>query len=465
MHMSAEIGEKCAVVGLYDVGLAAARLAVPALWSLQHRGQESSGIVVSDGEMLRAHRGMGLVARVYEEKDIDALPGSIALGHNRYSTDGGSTVDHVQPVVREDMLVASAHNGNLPVTDALRDFLMEHDALISGSNDSEMMTDAIRYHMSRGASLEEAIIESFPLFTGAFSFLVMTKDKIAAVRDQFGIRPLSIGRINGGYMFASETCALNTLQAKHLRDVQPGELVIAGQDGLRSFEIATGKQKLDIFELVYFARPDSVLLGKRVNEVRRNFGFHLADEHSIKADVVIPIPDSAIPAAEGYSEKTGIPLRHGFAKNRYIHRTFIQPDQRLREMGVRLKLDIIPEVVAGKRVVIVDDSIVRATTARDLVSMLRGAGAIEVHFMVSSPPVKYPDFYGIDTPNQSKLAAAHMSIEEIRKSIGANSLHYLSYEGLIKATGLPEDVFCTSCFTGNYPIDIGVKREGIIFHV
>lgn len=463
--MSAEMGEKCAVVGLYDAGPQAARLAVPALWSLQHRGQESSGIVVSDGESLSAHKGMGLVARVYEEKNIDGLPGSIAMGHNRYSTDGGSIADHIQPVLRADMLVAAAHNGNLPVTDTLRDFLTKHNALIPGSNDSEMMTDAIAHHMKRGASLEDAVIDSFPLFTGAFSFLVMTKDKIAAVRDRFGIRPLSIGRINGGYMFASETCALNTLQARFLRDVRPGELVVAGPEGLKSFEIATGQQQLDIFELVYFARPDSVLLGKRVNEVRRNFGFQLAVEHPVKADVVIPIPDSAIPAAEGYSEKTGIPLRHGFAKNRYIHRTFIQPDQRLRELGVRLKLDIIPEVIAGKRVVIVDDSIVRATTARDLVSMLRGAGAIEVHFMVSSPPVKYPDFYGIDTPDQSKLAAAHMSIEDIRKKIGANSLHYLSYEGLISATGLPEDVFCTSCFTGQYPIGIGAKREGIIFNV
>jgi amidophosphoribosyltransferase len=458
------LNEKCAVIGFHGVE-DAARLAVPGLSSLQHRGQEGSGLVVSDGETMRIHKDMGLVARVYDEEHIDALPGNIAMGHNRYATHGESSLDHVQPVMRKNMLVAAAHNGNLPMTDALEHFLSEKNALIPGSNDSEMMTDAIEYYMEKGASLDDAIIESYRLFTGAFSLLVMTKDKIAAVRDANGIRPLSIGKINGGYMVASETCAFNTLEARFLRDVQPGELVVIGPDGLVSHEIVKGDQKLDIFEFVYFARPDSMLMGKRVNEVRRNFGIRLAQEYPIKADVVIPIPDSAIPAAEGYSETTGIPLRQGFAKNRYINRTFIEPDPRIREMGVKLKLNLVPEVVQGKRVVLVDDSIVRATTARDLVAMFRAAGAIEVHLMVSSPPVKYPDFYGIATKDQSTLVAAQHSVDEIRKIIGANSLNYLSLDGLIKATELPEESFCTSCFTGEYPIDIGHNREGIIFGV
>lgn len=456
--------EKCAVVGLYDIGPEAARLAVPALSSLQHRGQDSSGLVVSDGEM-HVHKGMGLVATVHVEKHMKKLPGTLAIGHNRYATFGESNLEHVQPVIRPDLQVAVAHNGNLPVTECLENFLREHDALIPGSNDSEMMTDAIAYYMSTGATLEEAITDSFPLFTGAFSLVVMTKDKVAAVRDSSGIRPLSIGKLNGGYMFASETCAFETLDARYIRDVRPGEMVVIGPGGLQSFEIQKGKQQLDIFEFVYFSRPDSMLLGRRVNEVRRNFGIRLAQEFPVKADIVVPIPDSSIPSAEGFSETSGIPLRQAFAKNRYINRTFIEPDQRVRELGVRLKLNIIPEVVRGKRVVVVDDSIVRATTARDLVQMFRSKGAIEVHLMVSSPPVKYPDFYGIATPDQSKLIASRMSVDDIRKKIGADSLSFLSYEGMIAATELPEDVFCTSCFTGNYPIEIGHNKNGIIFNV
>lgn len=455
--------EKCAVVGMYKAGPDGARLVHPALFTLQHRGQESTGIAVSDGNQIRFHKDMGLVAHVYNERIIDSLPGAIAIGHNRYSTHSGSTAEHAQPVIGEDLLLATAHNGNLPVTDKLESFLSSKNISIEGHNDSEMMTDAIRYYMKQGAMLEEAVIESFPLFTGAFSFLAMTKDKIVAIRDQFGIRPLSIGKLNGGYVFASETCALDTVQASFLRDVRPGEMVILDERGLTSHELAPGEQKLDIFELVYFARPDSRLLGHSVNEIRYNFGVRLAQENAIKADIIIPVPDSAIPAAEGYASVTGIPTRQGFAKNRYIHRTFIEPDQRLRDNDVRLKLHPLPDVIAGKRVIIIDDSIVRKTTAGHLVELVRRAGAIEVHFLVSSSPVKFPDFYGVDTPNQSKLAAANMSVDEIRRSINADSLHYLSYEGMIAATGLPEDVFCTSCFTGDYPIDIGVNREGIIF--
>lgn len=455
--------EKCAVVGMYGAGPDSPRLAVYALSSLQHRGQESSGIAASDGGSIRIHKDMGLVAHVYNDEIINSLPYSLLLGHNRYSTYLGSTKDHAQPVMRDDMLVALGHNGNLPVTDTLEKFLSSHNISTSGSNDSEMMADAIRRYVQSGASLGDAISECFPLFTGAFSMLVMTKDAIAAVRDQYGIHPLSIGRLNGGYVFASETCAFNPIQASFLRDVRPGEMVMIDEKGLHSTELAKSTLKIDIFEPVYFMRPDSELLGRSVNEMRYNFGIHLAKECPVKADIVIPVPDSAIPAAEGYAFQSGIPMREGFAKNRYIHRTFIQPSQQQRENDVRLKLNPLPDVIAGKRVIVIDDSIVRSTTARHLVDLLWQAGAIEVHFMVTSPPVKFSDFYGIDTPEQKKLAAATMTIEEIRLAIHATSLHYLSFDGLIKATGLPEEVFCTACFTGEYPIDIGKKRDGIIY--
>jgi amidophosphoribosyltransferase len=455
--------EECGVIGMYGVGNEAARLAVPALWALQHRGQESSGISVSNLESIHTHKGMGLVARVFNEENIDALHGSIAIGHNRYSTDKASTIDHAQPVIRDDELVALAHNGNLPVTEKLEAFLSSQNIPTSESNDSEMMADAIRSFLHKGADLPHAVSDSFPLFTGAFSLVVMTKDKLVAVRDQYGIHPLSIGKLNGGYVFASETCAFNPIQATLLRDVRPGEMVVIDENGLTSIELAKSKQKLDIFEFVYTARPDSMLLGRPVNEVRYNFGINLGKEHPVKADIVIPVPLTAIPAAEGYSFQTGIPMREGFAKNSYIHRTFIQPSQKQRENEVRLKLSPLLDVIAGKRVVVIDDSIVRSTTAGHLVDLLWQAGAIEVHVLITSPPVKFPDYYGIDTPVQKKLAAATMTVEEIRQAIHATSLHYLSYEGLIAATGLPEDVFCTSCFTGEYPIDIGKHSEGIIF--
>jgi amidophosphoribosyltransferase len=456
--------ENCAVVGFFNTGSETARLAVPALMTLQHRGQESSGIAVSHEEQLKVHKDMGLVASVYRPEDIDALPGSIAIGHNRYSTDGPSSVEHAQPIMREDRLVTFAHNGNLPVTDALEAFLKEKNAFRPGSNDSEMMADAVEWYVRRGASLEDAMTESYPLFTGAFSVVAMTKDTLVAARDPYGIRPLSIGKINGGFVFASETCALDTVQARHIRDVRPGELVVVKEKEMYGREVASAHQKLDVFEYVYFARPDSMLMGQSVNEVRWKYGVQLAHEHPVKADIVIPVPDSAIPAAEGYAFQSGIPMRQGFSKNRYIHRTFITPDQRLREAGVRLKLNPLEPVLAGKRVAVVDDSIVRATTARDLVTLLRSKGAVEVHFMVSSPPVVYPDFYGINTSDQSQLIAASKSIDEIRQQIGADSLNYLSYEGLISATGVSEDLLCTSCFTGEYPIEIGkMNRSGIVY--
>ncbi len=459
--MRHELSEKCGIVGITGgADLDAARIVYFGLWALQHRGQESSGIAVTDGDQLRAHKGMGLVAHVYDEGTIDALSGDLGIGHNRYSTSAGSTSEHIQPVVHERL--GSVHNGNLPSTRELEIFLSAHNVSCQGLNDSEMMTAAIGHYVDRGATLPEAVRDAYPLFTGAFSLLVLGTDNIIAVRDPHGIRPLSIGKLNGGYVFASETCALDTVHASYIGDVAPGQMMIADRGGNLTFEqIVQGQQHLDIFEFVYFARPDSVLLGQSVYEVRKKLGRNLYQENPMCADVVIAIPDSAIPAALGYAQISGIPYEEGFAKNRYIHRTFIQPEQHLRERGVALKLNPLPSVLKGKRVIVIDDSIVRGTTMGPLVQSLRKAGAKEVHVKISSPPVLYPDFYGIDTPDQKKLIAARMDLSHIREHIGADSLQYLSYEGMIDATGLPEDTFSTSCFTGIYPIDIGERKSEV----
>lgn len=460
------IEEKCAVFGVYGRGLEAARLTHFGLYALQHRGQESSGISSSTGENIITHKAMGLVTQVYTEENLEKLKGSMAIGHNRYSTYGGSLFQHTQPVVDfDDNMLVVAHNGNLPRLDKLTAFLKEKNVPTDRYNDTEHMYAAIKWHLKQGHTLEDAIKASFPLFTGAFCLLIMTKDKIAAVRDAFGIRPFCIGTLNGGYVFSSETCALDTINATYLRDVHPGEMVVVDEKGLQSYQLAKPNQKIDIFEFVYFSRPDSMLLGKRIYKVRENLGRALAREYPIKADAVIPVPDSAIPATVGYANTLKIPFEFGLVKNRYIGRTFIMPDPRLRDRGVQMKLNPIQEVIRDKKVVVIDDSIVRGTTTKKLVKMIRDAGAREVHLLISSPPVKYPDFYGIDTPTQKELIAAKMPVKEIEKFVGADSLYYLSYEGLIKATELPEDVFCTSCFTGKYPIDIGENEKNIKFDV
>lgn len=456
------LGEKCAVFGVFGRDLDAARLTYFGLYALQHRGQESSGITASDGKTLRTRKALGLVAQVYSEEDLEHLTGHLAIGQNRYSTSGGSLAKHTQPVIDDNDPVALAHNGNLPTVKKLKNFLLKNDVAVDDLNDSELMHAIIKYFLLKGMPLEKAVEKAFPLFTGAFSLLVMTKDTIVAVRDSFGIRPLSIGKLNGsGFVVSSETCAFDTVNAQYLRDVEPGEMIVISQKGMTAKTLAPANQKLDIFEFVYFARPDSRLLGKSVYQVRKNLGVELAREHPIEADVVIPVPDSAIPAAIGYSAQSGIPFEFGLVKNRYIGRTFILPDQRLRDRGVQMKLNPLREAIQGKRVIIIDDSIVRGTTAKKLVKLVRDAGARTVHLMSSCPPVRFPDFYGIDTPFQKDLIAAQMSITQIEHFVGADSLHYLSYKGLIKSTGLPESVFCTSCFTGNYPIDIGDNAKTV----
>ncbi|MSR71265.1 MAG: amidophosphoribosyltransferase [Candidatus Taylorbacteria bacterium] len=450
-----ELNEKCAVFGVYGEHMDVSRLTFFGLFALQHRGQESSGMAVSDGVKISSHKGVGFVSHVFTEEVIDSLKGYSAVGHNRYSTCKDSSLDHAHPIIINNNSLALVHNGNLPSTKLLKEFLRSKNVLVTDDfSDSRLMTEAIGWHMVQGDTLPQAVQNSFPLFTGSFSLLVMDNNTMIAVRDSYGIRPLSLARLNGGFVFSSETCAFSPIGATFIREVLPGEMVIVDKAGLRSVQVTKSTSKLDIFEFIYFARHDSNLLGKSVYEVRKNFGKNLAKECQIKADVVIAVPETSLPMAMGYSRESGIPYEMGLTKNRYIQRTFIQPDQRLRQQGVKMKLTPLPEVLKDQRVIVIDDSIVRGTTSRQVVKMLFDAGAREVHFMVSSPPIRFPDFYGIDIPNQNDLLAFKKDIEEMRVFLGATSLHFLSLQGVIDATGIPQSEFNTSCFTGEYPIDL-----------
>lgn len=457
------IGEKCAVFGVYGKGLDVSRLTFFGLYALQHRGQESSGIATTDGEKIYSYKRGGLVSQVYNEEIIRSLFGHCAIGHNRYSTSSGTDIKHAQPIEVSDGSLVLVHNGNLPTVDLLVNFLKKRGVILSDISDSKIITEALYVLTKEGLSLEKSIEKIFPLITGSFSLLVMNRDKIIAVRDQYGIRPLSIGKINGGYVFASETCAFHPIGAKHIGEVSPGEMVVVNKNGLHRKRLAKNKQKLDIFEFVYFSRPDSNLLGQSVYDVRKRFGEELAKENKISADVVIPVPETAIPVAIGYANATQIPFEMGLIKSRYIHRTFIEPEQHIREQGVKLKLTPLETTIKSKRVVVIDDSIVRGTTSRQIVKALFEAGAKEVHFLVSCPPVKFPDFYGLDLPKQSDLLAFNKSIPQMNKFLGSTTLNFLSYKGMIKATGIPESSFCTSCFTGKYPINIRWRKKGIIY--
>ena len=464
--MTDQLTEKCAVFGIFEskkhhTGLEAARLAFYGLWSLQHRGQESSGIASSDGKEIYSHSAAGLVATVYREEDLEQLPGHIAIGHNRYSTSGGSDDFYNQPFVNRDHKFAFAHNGNLPDTTKLEEFLSERKVKLHDKNDSALMVAAIAVYMDEGLDIVEAIKKSWPLFTGVYSIVMMDTERLIAFRDECGVRPLSIGKIGNGYTVASETAAFDTIGAEHIRDVEPGELVVIDIDGLTSHQIVPSNQKLDIFEMVYFARPDSLLLGKRIDLVRQDFGREMYKEFPIEADVIVPVPDSGTPAALGYSQASKIPFEMALIKNRYIHRTFIRPTAQLRERDLKMKLNPVIELLKDQRVVLVDDSIVRGTTMRHLVSMIFEIGAKEVHLLITSPPVRYPDFYGINTPKQSELLAAYMTEEEMRDHVGATSLHFLSFDGMIGATGLPASNFSSSHFNGVYPVSIGKRAKEI----
>ncbi|MDH7480431.1 MAG: amidophosphoribosyltransferase [Armatimonadota bacterium] len=449
--------EECGVFGVYAEGEDVARLTYFGLFGLQHRGQESAGIAVSDGSVIRVHKDMGLVNQIFTESILAELRGHIAIGHNRYSTTGSSIVQNAQPIVCESKFgtIAIGHNGNLINAAELRSELEADGETFTSTSDTEIIAKLIA--RSDASSIEDAITETMHKISGAYSLVILTRDKLLGVRDPYGIRPLCIGRFNHqNYILSSETCALSLVGAKFVSEIEPGEIAIIDKSGLREVQaIPTRKHALCVFEFIYFARPDSMMYHKTLHLVRQRMGHELAQEHPAPdAQVVIPIPDTGTPAAIGYAAASRIQYGEGVIKNRYIHRTFIEPNQRMRDLGVRMKFNPVKETLAGKRVVMVEDSIVRATTTRPTVKMLRDAGAIAVHVRISSPPIKYPCFYGIDMAKQSELIAANMSVEEIRQHIGADSLGYLSIKGLVQAIGLRRDKFCLACFDGKYPIEI-----------
>jgi len=457
--MENNLNEKCAVFGIWNAPTLAARQTYFGLFALQHRGQEQTGIVSTNGKKIFFHKDAGLVSQVYKEDIMEKLAGSAAIGHNRYSTSRGSHPKHAQPIIFNHM-ISFAHNGNLPNTEALQNFLKTNKMTLSDDeSDSEIMARAIGISMKQGLSLPKAIKKLYPLFTGAFSCVALSTKELVAFRDPRGLRPLVMGRRGNEIIIASETCALNTTGAKFVREILPGEMVVISGKGsksiIKSIILAKEKPKFDIFEFVYFSRHDSIVLGKSVYEVRKNFGKMLFKEHpKIKVDLVVPIPETSVPAAIGYSQESGVPFEIALNKNRYIHRTFIEPLQVNRDQKVKMKLSVLRNVVKGKRVGVLDDSIVRGTTSRQIVKMLFDAGAKEVHFMVGSAPVKFPDFYGIDTPRQKDLISAEKTIEETRKYIGATTLSFLSIDGMVKATGLPKERFSLSAFNGEYPLSI-----------
>jgi amidophosphoribosyltransferase len=450
--------EACGVFGVYAPGGDVARLAFFGIFALQHRGQESAGIAVADGEQVACHRGMGLVTQVFGEPELQGLQGHIAIGHNRYSTTGSSLLCNAQPIVVNSAkgTLAMGHNGNLVNADELDAIVRQQGIIPESSTDSELIAHLIASEWEKCDTVEEAILRVMPRLRGAYSVTLLTNDKLAAFRDPWGVRPLSVGVLDGGhYVVASETCALNVVGAQFMREVEPGEVLVfdGGEPRSHSSSIAP-KPSMCMFEFVYFARPDSRIYGKTLHMVRRRMGQQLAAEYPVSADVVIPVPDTGWPAAIGFAEASRIPFGEGLIKNRYIHRTFIQPEQRMRELGVRMKLTPLHETLSGKRVVVVEDTIVRGTTSQQIVRMIREAGAVEVHMRISAPPYAYPCFYGIDTPDRRELLGARMSIEEMRQFLGADTLGFLSLGGLLKAVNLPKDKFCLACFTGHYRIPV-----------
>jgi len=449
--------EECGVFGVYAPGEDVARLAYFALFALQHRGQESAGIAVSDGHQVKWYKEMGLVTQVFDERVLTQLRGDIAIGHTRYSTTGSSVLQNAQPLhcAWGDGTVAVAHNGNLINTEELRKELEEKGIVFETTNDSEVIARMIA--TMQDLKLEDAVAHTMTRLRGAYSVVVLTEDTLIGMRDAYGVRPLCLGLLDHKhYVLASETCALNTLGAQYIREVEPGEMVIIDKDGFRERQaVPQERHATCLLEFIYFARPDSTIYGRGLHDARRRMGQELAKEHPvIDAHMVMPIPDTGTPAAIGFAEASGIPYGEGVVKNRYIGRTFIQPDQRMREAGVRMKLMPIREALAGKRIVMVDDTIVRGTTTGQIVKLLFDAGAAEVHVRITAPPVQFPCFYGIDMANQQDLVAARHSVEEIRKMIGATSLGYLTLAGVTRAIGIQKDKFCRACFDGKYPIEI-----------
>lgn len=451
--------EACGVIAVYAPGEDVARLAYFGLHALQHRGQESAGIAVGDDETVTVIKNLGLVSKVFKESDLDSLTGQVAIGHTRYSTTGSSASwENAQPHLSAigHQVIALAHNGNLVNTTVLRDELKGNGVRFRSTTDSEVIATLVGHFTQEHNSIRAGIRETMRLIAGAYAAVLLTDDAVYAFRDPYGVRPLVLGKLDGvGWVVSSETCGLDIMAAEYVRDIAPGEMIKISANGVEA-EQAVESQKLSLcmFEMIYFARPDSVLSDCTLYEARRRMGERLAQEAPVEADMVMGVPDSGVPAAVGYAQGSGIPFGEGLVKNRYIGRTFISPTDYLRQQGIRLKLNPLRHAIAGKRLVVTDDSIVRGNTSRKLVELLREGGAAEVHLRITSPPVRWPCFYGIDTDTQEQLIASSHSVEEVREFIGADSLAYLSLEGMVEATGAPAGDFCMACFNGDYPIEI-----------
>ncbi len=451
--------ESCGIFGIYAPGTDVARLTFFALYALQHRGQESAGIATTAGDKIHVYTGMGLVSQVFTEDTLSRLHGFIAIGHNRYSTTGSSRASNAQPILLEanSKKLAIGHNGNIVNAKFLRDELYQLGYNFHTTTDSEVIGNLIL------ASSEENWVDKIKYamhrLQGAYSLVLIAEDKLFGVRDPMGVRPLCLGAIDSGWVIASESCALDHIGATFIREIEPGEIVVIDREGIKSFKEEGRRKALCIFEYIYFARPDSLIQGKLIYPARQAMGRILAREYPVAADIVMGVPDSATAAGLGYAEASGIPYCEGLLKNRYVGRTFIEPDQRLRELGVRLKFNPLSEIIKGKRLIVVDDSIVRGTTTPRVVSLLKNAGAREVHLRICAPPIRYPCFFGVDMATRWELIAAHKSVPEIKEFLGVDSLGYLSLEGLIEATGLPKEIFCLACFTGEYPIPVQLEMD------
>jgi amidophosphoribosyltransferase len=451
--------EACGVFGIYAPGEDVARITFFALFALQHRGQESAGIATSDSRKIQVYARMGLVSQVFDEESLSQLTGNIAIGHNRYSTTGSSRVCNAQPIIvgSGENLIAVAHNGNIVNAEHLSKELSEKGYTFNSTSDSEVIANLI--HSAPGANWVEKIRHSMARIQGAYCLTILTKDQLIAVRDPLGVRPLCLGKINGYWVIASESCALDHIGALFVRDIEPGEILVIDAKGLQSNRKTGEKKATCIFEYIYFARPDSIIDGRLVYSARQAMGETLAEEYPVEADLVVGVPDSATVAGIGYANRSCIPQGEGLIKNRYVGRTFIAPDQRMRDLGVKMKFNPLREILHDKRVVLVDDSIVRGTTTPKVINLLRKAGAKEVHMRVCAPPIRHPCFFGVDMASRWELIAAQKSIEGIRQYIGADSLGYISMDGLVKSVGLPNNKFCMACFTGEYPIPVQLQMD------
>ncbi|MEK7817277.1 MAG: amidophosphoribosyltransferase, partial [Actinomycetota bacterium] len=449
--------EACGIVGINAPGRDVSRMVFFSLFALQHRGQESAGIAVSDNGHLTVFKDMGLVSQVFKEETLKSLSGQAAIGHVRYSTTGSARWVNAQPVCHHSNghTLALAHNGNLVNTAELREELERQGVnKFNSTSDSELLAAVIAANPAQ--DIRDAVAATIPMIRGAFSVALLSQGTVIGFRDPWGVRPLCVGKLEGHYVLASESCGLDIIGAEFLREVKPGEMVVLAGDDIEFRQVvpAAGEQGLCIFEFIYFARPDSVIEGTTISKVRNLMGAQLAREYPVKADMVIPVPDTGTPAAIGFARESGIPYGEGLIKNRYIGRTFIQPDQNLRQHGIRIKLNPLAELIRGKRLVVVDDSIVRGNTTHKIVRMLFDAGAREVHLRISSPPITHPCFYGIDTATSTELVAATKTVPDIRRHVGATSLEYLSIEGLQEAVELPAERFCRACFNGEYPVEV-----------